>query len=193
MCHYTICLLYTSVAINTSLNYLLIFGHFGFPQLGVQGAAIATTIARLIEMLIYLFILLRQKHYFHFALYELFHLDHGLIRSMVRKAIPLTANEIFFSLGLAMIFLSYMRCDESLIAAISVVDTVMQIAYIIFGGLSSAVSILIGNRLGANQIKEAKENAYKLLAFGVMIGIGIGVIFISIAPVIASFYNVRCV
>ena len=180
-----------TVAINTSLNYLLIFGHFGFPQLGVQGAAIATTIARLIEMLIYLFILLRQKHYFHFALYELFHLDHGLIRSMVRKAIPLTANEIFFSLGLAMIFLSYMRCDESLIAAISVVDTVMQIAYIIFGGLSSAVSILIGNRLGANQIKEAKENAYKLLAFGVMIGIGIGVIFISIAPVIASFYNVE--
>ena len=180
-----------TVLINTSLNYLLIFGNFGFPTLGVQGAAIATTIARCVEMCIYMVILIRRQHLFTFSLHDLFHLDTKLIRSMVRKAIPLTANEIFFSLGLAMIFLSYMRCDESLIAAISVVDTVMQIAYIVFGGLSSAVSILIGNRLGANQITEAKENAYKLLAFGVMIGIGIAVIFISVAPIIANFYNVE--
>ena len=89
-----------------------------------------------------------------------------------------------------------MRCNESLIPAISVVDTVMQIAYIIFSGLSSAVSILIGNRLGANQISEARDNAYKLIAFGVMIAIVIASIFVSIAPIIASFYNVediRCV
>ena len=50
----------------------------------------------------------------------------------------------------------------------------MQIAYIIFGGLSSAVSILIGNRLGANQIDEAKSNAYKLIMFGVIVGLSIG-------------------
>ena len=72
-----------------------------------------------------------------------------------------------------------MRCSEELISAISVVDTVMHIAYIIFGGLSSAVSILIGNRLGANQIEEAKSNAYKLITFGVMIGISIGTISVS--------------
>lgn len=180
-----------TVATNTTLNYILIFGNFGFPALGVQGAAIATAIARFLEMFIYLIILLRKKHFFVFSLRELYHLDLSLIRSMVRKAVPLTVNEIFFSLGLAMIFLSYMRCDESLISAISVVDTVMQIAYIVFGGLSSAISILIGNRLGANQIAEAKSNAYKLLAFGVMIGLTISVIFISIAPLIASFYNVE--
>lgn len=180
-----------TVAVNTTLNYILIFGHFGFPALGVQGAAIATAIARFIEMLIYLVILVRKKHLFHISIYELCHLDFSLIRSMVRKAIPLTMNEIFFSLGLAMIFLSYMRCDESLISATSVVDTVMQIAYIVFGGLSSAISILIGNRLGANQIEEAKSNAYKLLAFGVMIAIVIGGSFVLVAPIIASFYNVE--
>lgn len=180
-----------TVAINTSLNYIFIFGHFGFPELGVQGAAIATAIARTIEMFIYMLILVRHKHMFYLSFFEFIHLDIDLIRSMIRKAIPLTINEIFFSLGLAMIFLSYMRCDESLIAAISVVDTVMQIAFIIFGGLSSAVSIFIGKRLGANEIEEAKDNAYKLLTFGVLVGIVIGIIFILVAPLIASFYNVE--
>lgn len=176
---------------NTLLNYILIFGHFGFPTLGVQGAAIATAIARTLEMLIYLGILMKKKYLFHLSLEELLHLDVSLIQSMIKKAIPLTMNEILFSLGLAVIFISYMRCDESLISAISVVDTVIQIAYIIFGGLSSAISILIGNRLGANQIVEAKINAYRLLAFGVMVAIVIGIIFILFAPKIASLYNVE--
>ena len=180
-----------TVAINTTLNYLLIFGNFGFPQLGVQGAAIATTVARFVEMFIYLFLLLKHKYLFTISLQDLFHIDLSLLKSLTRKAIPLTMNEIFYSLGLSIIFISYMRCSEDLISAISVVDTVMQIAYIIFGGLSSAVSILIGNRLGANQIEEAKSNAYKLITFGVMIGISIGIIFIIIAPYIAIFYNVE--
>ena len=180
-----------TVMMNTVLNYILIFGHFGISALGVQGAAIATAIARFVEMCIYLFILLKKRYIFHLSLQELFHLDFGLIQSMIKKAVPLTINEILFSLGLTMIFISYMRCDESLISAISVVDTVMQIAYIIFGGLSSAVSILIGNRLGANQIQEAKDNARLLLTFGVMIGVGITIIFILVAPIIASFYNVE--
>ncbi|MEG0548920.1 MAG: MATE family efflux transporter [Coprobacillus sp.] len=182
-----------TVAINTSLNYVLIFGHFGFPALGVQGAAIATAIARFVEMFIYIIILVRKKHMFYINIKELFHLDFSLIRSMTRKAIPLTINEIFFSLGMAMLFLSYVRCDESLISAISVVDTVIQIGFIIFGGLSSAISILIGKRLGANEIDEAKENAYKLITFGVVIGIIVGSIFILIAPLIASFYNVELI
>lgn len=180
-----------TVSINTCLNYFLIFGNFGFPELGIQGAAIATAIARIVELCIYLTLLIRNRYFFKLQIKELFHLDTQLIKTMIKKAIPLTANEIMFSLGLAMIFISYMRCDESLISAISVVDTVMQIAYIVFGGLSSAISILIGNRLGANQIDEAKSNAYKLLMFGVLIGICIGLIFISIAPIIASFYNVE--
>lgn len=180
-----------TVAVNTTLNYLLIFGHFGCPQLGVQGAAIATTVARLVEMLIYLLLLLKHKYLFTISFKDLFHIDFSLLKSLTRKAIPLTMNEIFYSLGLSIIFISYMRCSENLISAISVVDTVMQIAYIIFGGLSSAVSILIGNRLGANQIDEAKSNAYKLIMFGVIVGLSIGVLFIIIAPYIAVFYNVE--
>ncbi len=180
-----------SVAINTSLNYILIFGHFGFPELGVEGAAIATLIARIVEMSVYLCLLASKKYLFTISIKELFKIDFKLLRQMFKSAIPLTVNEILFSLGMSLVFISYVRCDESLMAAVSVVDTVKQIMFILFGGLSTAISILIGNRLGANQIEEAKSNADKLLVFGFFISIVVGVIFIIIAPFIASLYNVE--
>lgn len=180
-----------TVAMNTSLNYVLIFGHFGFPELGVQGAAIATAIARFVEMSVYLFLLVRHRYLFTLQLKGMIHIDYKLFRILMKKAVPLVINEIFYSLGLSMIFISYTRCDASLISATSVVDTVMQIAYIIFGGLSSAVSIYIGKRLGANQIDEAKSNAYKLLTFGILIAIMISIALKFSAPFITTFYNVE--
>ena len=179
----------TTVAINTCLNYCLIYGHFFFPQLGVTGAAIATLVARVVEMVIYLIILKRNRHFFKLDGEGLIHLDFKLIGKMIGRAIPLTFNEIMFSLALAFIFKAYMRVDEYLVAAITVVDTVMNIAFIIFGGLSSAVSIMIGKKLGANLLEEAKENALKLEVFGVMIGAVIGAILFVAAKYIPMIYN----
>lgn len=179
-----------AVLTNTFLNYCLIFGNFGFPEMGVQGAAIATVIARIIEMTIYLTIMYRNKHFFTIDWSGIKHLHMQLMSKMVRKAIPLTINEILFSVGLSIVFLSYMRCDEYLVAAISVVDTVVQILFIVFGGLSSAVSILIGKRLGANELEEAKENARKLIVFGAGVAILLGCISFVAATFIPDFYNV---
>lgn len=180
-----------SVITNTTLNYLLIFGHFGFPALGIAGAAIATSIARTIEAIIYIIILMKHKHYFRLDLDGMLHLDRRMISSMIRKAIPLSMNEILFSTAMSIIFIAYSKCDESLIPAISVVDTVMQIAFIIFSGLSSAVSIMIGNKLGANRIEEAKDNSLKLIAFGILVGICISGIVFMVAPFVAKYYNVE--
>ena len=180
-----------SVLTNTTLNYLLIFGNFGFPQLGIAGAAIATAIARTLEAIIYIIILIRHKHYFKLDISGMIYLDKRMISSMIKKAIPLSMNEILFSTAMSIIFVAYSKCDESLIPSISVVDTVKQIMFIVFGGLSTAISILIGNRLGANLIEEAKENAYKLIGFGMMVAFATGTIFIFLSPLIASLYNVE--
>jgi len=178
-----------TVATNTCLNYCLIYGKFGFPVLGVRGAAIATLTARIVEVVIYSLVLLRKKHFFSFDRYGLCHLDFKLLRKMIGRAIPLTANEILFSVALALIFKSYMRVDEYLVASITVVDTVVNIAFIIFGGLSSAVSIMIGKRLGANQLQEAKDNALKLVVFGALVGASIGVVMLIVSPYIPLIYN----
>jgi len=82
-----------------------------------------------------------------------------------------------------------MRCDEYLVAAISVVDTVVNIAFIIFGGISSAVSIMIGKRLGANQLEEARDNSLKLVAFGVIVSAAMGLILFIAASYIPNIYN----
>lgn len=178
-----------TVATNTFLNYCLIYGNLGFPVLGVKGAAIATLIARIVEMIIYSTLLLRKKHFFFWDFPGMLHLDFKLMKGMFRKAVPLTANEIMFSVGMAMIFKSYMRVDEYLVAAITVVDTVINIAFIIFGGLSSAVSILIGKRLGANELEEARENSVKLIFFGAMVSVAIGIILFIAARYIPLIYQ----
>lgn len=179
-----------AVSCNTILNYCLIFGHFGFPTLSIQGAAIATLTARLVEMSIYIAILCRKKHYFILDLLGIIHINMKLCYKMMKKAIPLILNEILFSVGLTLIFKSYLRCDEYFVSAISVVDTVSQILYIGFAGLSSAVSILIGNKLGANLLDEARENAKKLIMFGFMIALIIGSVSFIAASFIPQFYNV---
>ncbi len=179
----------TTVLTNTLLNYTLIYGNFGLPAMGVEGAAIATLIARVLEMAVYFIILVRSRHFFKLEITSIFKYDFALFKTLTVKALPLITNEVFYSIGYTVIFASYMKINETLIAGISAADTVINIAYIIFGGLSSAVAILIGKKLGAGEIKEAKENATKLTAFGAMVGIGMGLILFLIAPLIPNIFN----
>lgn len=179
----------TAVLTNTFLNYLLIYGSWGCPKLGVEGAAIATLVARVVEATIYLIILWKKQHFFAIDIRGLFKINWGIFRSMMVKAFPLTVNEILFSLGQTIVFTSYMRVSEHLVAAISVADTVVNIAFIIFSGLSSAVAILIGNRLGAGELKEAKENATKLVVFGVLVGLSISIILFIAAAFIPGIFK----
>lgn len=179
-----------AVCINTTLNYCLIFGNFFFPELGVMGAAVATLIARMVEMSIYIALLVSKKYYFKLDIDGILHINKQLFNQMTYKAIPLILNEILFSLGNTLIFKSYIRCDEYLVSAISVVDTVSQILFIVFSGLSSAVSIMIGNKLGANLLDEAKDNARKLVLLGFLIALVIGSISFIAAAYIPMFYHV---
>lgn len=178
-----------AVLTNTILNYILIYGKLGSPAMGVKGAALATMIARLLEMAIYLALLIRQRHFYKLDLKGLIFLDWSLMKSMLAKAVPLTVNELFFSIGTSLVFKSYMRADELLVAAISVVDTVMNLAFIVFGGLSSAVAIFIGGKLGAGKLEEAKSDAKKIIVFGVMVSAVLGAILFCVAPYIHNLYS----
>jgi len=180
-----------TVFTNTALNYILIYGHFGFKAMGIRGAALATMIARLLEMCIYLTLLVRKTHFYKLDLAGLVKLDGPLLKSMLQKAIPLTANELLFSIGISLVFKSYMRIDELLVAAISVVDTVMNIAYIVFGGLSAAVAVFIGGKLGSGQLEEARGDAKKLIVFGMIVGATLGGLLFIAAPFVHHLYNMN--
>ena len=178
-----------TVLTNSVLNYILIYGKFGAPAMGVKGAAVATLIARLLEMCIYITLLVRKRHFYKLDIIGCLKLDSELMKTMLSKAIPLTANEVFFSVGMSLVFKSYMRIDEMLVAAISVVDTVMNLAFIVFGGLSSAVAIFIGGKLGAGKLQEAKDDAKRIVVFGMMIATSLGVVMFIVAPYIHHLYT----
>ncbi|MFI3324640.1 MAG: MATE family efflux transporter [Clostridia bacterium] len=178
-----------TVFTNTILNFILIYGHFGLPALGVEGAAIATLTARLLECVIYLTIIIKKYSLFKLDIKGLFAYDFDLFKKLMTKTIPLTINEIMFGVGQATVFTAYMSVNEYLVSAISVVDTVVNIAFIIFAGLSSAIAILIGKTLGAGKIEEAKSNAVKLIVFGVIVGIVISSILAICAVFVPNLYD----
>jgi len=157
--------------------------------MGVGGAALATLIARLLEMSIYILLLIGKNYFYRLDLKGLVKLDFSLFKSMLSKAVPLTANEVLFQIGTSLVFKSYMRIDEILVAAITIVDTVMNIAFIIFSGLSAAIAIFIGGKLGSGKLDEARSDAKKIIVFGIMIGVFVACIMFIIAPYIHNLYD----
>ena len=175
------------------LNYCFIFGNFGAPELGVAGAAIGTIIARYVEAL---FLIIRTQIF-----KEKFLFIQGAFRSMyiplktVKKILitggPLILNEILWSLGTTMINQSYSTRGLTVVAATNITTTVWNLFSIVMFAMGSAVSIIVGQLLGAGEIEEAKDTDNKLLFFTVVLHILIGGLIILAAPAIPKIYNIE--
>lgn len=168
---------------NMILNYLLIFGHFGFPQMGVLGAALATFIARIIELVLTLYLLFKQGKKFQFALAKLFHIDSDVLKKTIKMAKPLMANELFWSLGQTMFLLAYSVRGEDALAAMSISGTISQMVFVTFAAIGTGIAVLVGNTLGRNELKEAEDNARKLIFFGTVFAFFAGLLLF-----VASFF-----
>ena len=185
--------LYASVAAiltNGILNYAFIFGHFGFPAMGVQGAALATIIARALEVVILAFVLALRPFMFSTKVTQLFHISKRLLKAITLKAIPLTANEIFWSSGMALLFLFYSTRGKEVMAGMSISSTVADLFFTLFGGMTVATTVVISQALGANRIDEARRDAYRLLHFSQVLAVFMGILLFSLSFVIPRFYEV---
>lgn len=164
--------LYANVAavlINTVLNYMFIFGKFGAPAMGVVGAAVATLISRIVEGLILLYVLYRNNYAFKTKLCDLFDISKELSRKIIVKSIPLVTNEILWSSGMAFLLKLYATRGADVITAYSVAGTTSDIFFSLFGGMAGATTIIIGQKLGANKLDEARENGYHLITFSTIL------------------------
>ena len=181
-----------SIIVNVFFNYGLIFGHFGFSALGVEGAAIATVIARFVEMLVVILTthILSKKIGFVKELYFGLYIPKKLIKNITLKSITLFVNEIFWSLGMSILLSIYVLRDSSYMASFSINSTITNLFYVVYGSLAIGTSIFIGKRLGANRLEEARSDVWKLIVFNIFACIICGIIFISIAGFIPSLYNI---
>jgi len=185
--------LYTSmVAIVTNLifNYILIFGHFGFPKMGVQGAALATIIARVLEVIV-IAVILQKKHFvFNTKIRDLFHISPKLLKAITLKAIPLTTNEIFWSTGMSVLFKFYSTRGTEVMAGMSISGTVADLFFTLFGGMTVATTVVISQALGANRLDEARKDAYKLLHFSQGLAVFMGLLMFTVSFIVPQWYDV---
>ena len=179
-----------SVLTNAVFNYLLIFGVFGFPKLGVVGAAIATLIARSVEALIYLWMLKVSDMPFKTKVSNIFTFDFELAKRITIRAFPLCVNEIMWSFGMSTLVRSYSHRGLVVNTAYSMSSTISDLFFVLFGGMATASTVLIGTPLGANKLEEAKENAYKLLGFSLILAGVILILMFATSYVAPYFYNV---
>jgi len=179
-----------SLFTNTILNYGLIFGEMGLPRLEMQGAAIATVIARGIEVTIAICYIFRKEKKIGMTFRHMVHFDRSFIKDFSVNVVPVMLNELLWSLGNSALMMIMGRMGRAFVTANSITTITMQFAQIITMGLSNATSVIIGNTVGAEEYDRAVDISKGILILSVFIGIFAGVIIFTIRPFIVSFYNI---
>ncbi len=181
----------SAVLINLVLNYILIFGHFGAPQLGINGAAIATVISRFAELgiLVVWAHTHKKKYPFIKGLFSSSTLTRELLRKITVISLPLLINEALWSAGMAMLNQCYSVRGLDVVAAINIVSTISNVFNVAFVSFGSAIGIILSQMLGAGEKEEAKKASTRLLFFAVFTVVFIAVIMIIFAPLFPRIYK----
>jgi putative MATE family efflux protein len=179
-----------ALSINTVLNYLLIFGNFGFPKMGVEGAAIATLIARSLECVTLLTLTYRLRTPVAARLNELLGFNRDFILRYLKIALPVMFNEMMWSLGITVYNIVYARIGTESIAAVNISATIENMAFVLFIGISNAAAIMIGKRIGANEEDKAFIYGRRTLILGMAGAVLVGLIILVGKDAILSLYQI---
>lgn len=176
-----------AVIVNFCINYILIFGNFGFPRLGVIGAAIGTVVSRVVEMSINI-----AAGYKNEYLRDAMHLNKissDIFMNVVKRGMPLLCNEILWSISIALISQCYSTRGLAAVAAINITTTVTNFFMIICYAMGNSISIIVGQRLGAGEVEYAKDCDLKMVFMNFLMCLCIGVTLFGCSPFIPQIYN----
>ncbi len=180
-----------AVFTNLVLNYILIYGKLGMPALGVKGAAIATVLSRFAELaIILLAVHLKPDGYlFVRGLYKTLRVPAKLVSAVLRRGLPLLANEFLWSSGMAVLSQCYSLRGLSVVAAINISSTVTNLFSVVLMSLGGAISIMVGHQLGSGDMEKARDTDTKLIALAMAISAAAGIAMAAAAPYIPKIYN----
>lgn len=178
-----------ALVFKTILGILLIFGYWGFPALGVNGAAIATASGRVLELILLLVFIYTQKTPLAANPLTFFNFEFSFFRRVLRTALPAVANELFWSVGIATYNAIYARIGTEAIAAINVNATIEELGFVVFMGLGNACAVMVGNRIGAGKKEEAYETVKRIVKLSVLLALVIGAIVVLVRDTVAGWYN----
>lgn len=180
-----------SVVVDIVLNYILIYGKFGFPRLEVRGAAIATVAARVVEMVIIIVWAHAQKrkHTFLQGVYRTLKVPVSMVKEILKKSIPIYFNEFLWAGGIAALTQCYSLRGLSVVAGMNISNALCNLLNVVFVAMGNAVGILSGQLLGAGKYKEAKANSMILMWFTGGLCVLLTIMLVSISGVFPLLYD----
>lgn len=181
---------FAGLCVNGFLNYILIFGHFGFSPLHTKGAAIATLIARIIECFILLIAISKNVPMLTLTASTLNNCSPDVERRLKKITLPILFNEACWGIGTVTYVVLYARLGTQATAAMQISSTIINLFMVISFGLAYSSLVIVGNEIGAGNNKEAMEASNKIRSLTVGVGLIISIILFVLAPYIAGNFNV---
>lgn len=178
----------STVCINICLNYCLIYGNFGFPELGIRGAAIATVISRVVELIIILVYVLKLDKKLHMKVRDLIRLDTTYLRDFFRVATPLIISGFFWGINQSVQTAILGHLTAPAIAANSICTTTLNITSVVGMACANAASITMAKSIGERGTGHVREYAVTLQLIFLGIGVLTGLVTFLSRDLIAGFY-----
>ena len=174
---------------NIAINYTLIFGKFGFPKMGVAGAAIGTLSSRIIEVLMNSFFAFRSGNEFCGSVRSYFGWERELIRRIIKNATPTTLNEFFWSFGQTMYVAAFSRISTTAYAAYQAANSIFNIFGFAAFSIGDAALILIGEKLGEGDMEYTWKLSKHLIKACILVGLIIGIITIILSEPLSGIFK----
>ncbi len=181
----------SAVGVNIFLDYALIFGKFGFPEMGVRGAAVATVISKFIEA----FVIIAwththtRKNKYIIGAYHSLRIPKFLTVNMIKKGTPLLFNEFLWAAGMSIIAQCYSVRGLDVVAARNISSTITNLFGAVYIQMGACIGILVGAKLGANKLRDARTTDNRLLFFSVAATVVVALAVLPLAEVFPRFYN----
>ena len=182
---------FAAVGSNALLDYLLIFGIGPFPELGVQGAALATVLARYIEALIIIVWAHsnRQKNRYLEGAYTGFGMPGSELKAIIIKGFPLMINEVLWAAGMTVVTQCYSVRGLEVVAGLNIATTITNLFNIVYLQLGACISIVVGQYLGAGELEKAKDADNKMIVFSVFCCVVMAVLLLFVGGIFPRIYN----
>lgn len=178
-----------TTVLNAFMDYGLIFGAFGMPEMGIRGAALATVISAWAGPVLILAVSAIQRNMLISPIKELFGFNKRSIAEYYEKATPVIINETLWGLGTLLFSVIFANLGYQYYAAVTIFRTFENIAFVFFIGLCNASSIMVGKNVGAGHIKRAVEDSRRFVLFVSLCSVLTGVLIIIFRFQLASVFN----
>ena len=179
-----------TLGINCTINYILIFGKFGFPEMGVKGAAIGTLAARIIEFICVLLYIIKKEQNLKLRLIDYLHIDRKLVRDYFKISTPVIFVCILWGVSTAMQTVILGHLTPAAIAANSIAATLLMMLKSAMNGAASTASVITGRTIGRGDLKKVKEYARTMQFIFLLIGLSTSLFLFLLRNPVLGLYDI---